>query len=84
MKSETLLRAILPDVLIDNFDVVNFEKTDVRFDIWFDEKKVQMYEDKQPLGLITRMAAKVVAFTMLQYFNLLNHKPIGQVKYAMF
>ena len=32
MKSETLLRAILPDVLIDNFDVINFEKTDVRFD----------------------------------------------------
>lgn len=40
MKSEQLLRAILPDVLIDNFDVVNFEKTDSRFDIWLDEKKV--------------------------------------------
>ena len=39
---------------------------------------------KQPPGLFTRMAAKVAAFTMLQYFNLLNHKPIGQVKYALF
>lgn len=40
MKAEQLLRAILPDVLIDNFEVVNFEKTDLRFDIWLDEKKV--------------------------------------------
>ena len=31
MKTEQLLRAILPDVLIDNFDVVSFEKTDQRF-----------------------------------------------------
>ena len=44
MKSEQLLRAILPDVLIGNFDVVNFEKTDSRFDIWLDEKKVMLKE----------------------------------------
>ena len=53
MKSETLLRAILPNVLIDNFDVVNFEKTDVRFDIWLDEKKVQMREDKHNSDIIS-------------------------------
>lgn len=46
MNPEELLRVILPDVLIDNFDIVNFEKTDIRFDIWLDEKKVQMREDK--------------------------------------
>lgn len=46
MKTNELLRAILPDVLIDNFDVNNFEKTDTRFDIWLDEKKVQLREDK--------------------------------------
>ena len=39
---------------------------------------------KKPAGLFTRMAAKVAAFTMLQYFNHLNHRPIGQVKYALF
>jgi hypothetical protein len=33
---------------------------------------------------LARMAAKVAAFTMLQYFNLINQKPIGQVKYALF
>ena len=42
-----LLRAILPDVLIDNFDVANFEKTDSRFDIYLDEKKVMLREDKK-------------------------------------
>ena len=48
----TLLRAILPDVLIDNFDVVNFEKTDFRFDIWLDEKKVLLKEDRQDVDII--------------------------------
>lgn len=46
-----LLRAILPDVLIDNFDVANFEKTESRFDIWLDEKKVMMREDKNKFTL---------------------------------
>ena len=48
-----LLRAILPDVLIDNFDVVNFEKTDTRFDIYLDEKKVMMHEDKNSRSVIS-------------------------------
>lgn len=39
---------------------------------------------KKPSGLFARMAAKVAAFTMLQYFNLINHRPIGQIKYALF
>ena len=46
MKPEELLRGSLPDVLIDNFDVDRFEKTDDRFDIWLDEKKVQLRDDK--------------------------------------
>ena len=40
MKADDLLRAILPDVLIDNFDVVSFDKTDTRFDIWLDEQSL--------------------------------------------
>ena len=52
MKPELLLRAILPDVLIDNFDVVNFEKTSDRFDIFLDEKKVQLQEDKCNANII--------------------------------
>ena len=39
MKPERLLRAILPDVLIDNFDIVNFEKSADRFDIKKKKKK---------------------------------------------
>ena len=52
MKQDKLLRAILPDVLIDNFDVNNFEKTDTRFDIWLDEKQVQLREDKYNKSVI--------------------------------
>ena len=47
MKPERLLRAILPDVLIDNFDIVNFDKSADRFDIYLDEKKVQLKEDRK-------------------------------------
>ena len=42
MKPDQLLRAILPEVLIDNFDIERFEKSDSRFDIWLDEKKEQL------------------------------------------
>ena len=38
-ETRQLLRAILPDVLIDNFDIVNFDKSADRFDIYLDEKK---------------------------------------------
>ncbi len=55
MNHTQLLRAILPDVLIDNFDVVKFEKTDTRFDIWLDEKKVQMREDKKNSSVISTL-----------------------------
>lgn len=34
-----LLKAMLPEALMENFDVVRFEKTADRFDIWLDEKK---------------------------------------------
>lgn len=53
MEKTDLLRAILPDVLIDNFDVVNFEKTETRLDIYLDEKKVQMREDKKSGNVIS-------------------------------
>lgn len=46
MKGANILRDILPEVLVDNFDIDHYEKTDSRFDIWLDEKKVQMREDR--------------------------------------
>lgn len=53
MTPDKLLRAILPDVLIDNFDIDRFEKSDTRFDIWLDEKKVQLREDKYDRNVIS-------------------------------
>lgn len=53
MKPDQLLRAILPDVLIDNFDIDRFEKSDTRFDIWLDEKKEQLREDKYNNNIIS-------------------------------
>ena len=52
MKLEQLLRAILPDVFIDNFDIVSFDKSVDRFDIYLDEKKVHLREDKYNSDII--------------------------------
>ncbi len=38
---------------------------------------------KQPTGLFTRTAAKIAALTVLQYVNFVNHRQLGQVKYAL-
>ena len=35
-------------------------------------------------GLFTRIIGKISAFTVLQYINKINNKPIGQVKHALF
>ena len=53
METIKILRAILPDVLIDNFEVVDFEKTDTRFDIWLEEKKVLRREDVEVGSVIS-------------------------------
>ena len=53
MKPNQLLRAILPEVLIDNFDIERFEKSETRFDIWLDEKKEQLREDKYNKDIIS-------------------------------
>lgn len=38
---------------------------------------------KQSCGLFTRMAAKIVAMTFMQYVNYANHRPIGKIKYSL-
>lgn len=53
MKTEKVLSAILPEVLVENFDVVTVDKTAERIDIYFDEKKVQMREDKRNPSVIS-------------------------------
>ena len=53
MKPDQLLRAILPEVLIGNFDIERFEKGDTRFDICLDDKKEQLREDKYNKNIIS-------------------------------
>lgn len=65
MKPEQLLRAILPSVIIDNFDIDKFEKTETRFDIWLDEKKVQMRDDKNN--------SDVIAYGFGEYHNIQDY-----------
>lgn len=38
---------------------------------------------KETIGLFTRIIGKISAFTILQYINYKNNKPIERVKYAL-
>lgn len=38
---------------------------------------------KQTLGLFTRIIGNISAFTVLQYINYVNNRPVGRVKYAL-
>ena len=38
---------------------------------------------KQTIGLFTRIIGKISAFTVLQYINYVNNRPVGRVKYAL-
>ncbi|HRF67685.1 MAG TPA: hypothetical protein PK430_00530 [Muribaculum sp.] len=69
MKSDQLLRAILPEVLIDNFDIERFEKSDTRFDIWLAEKKEQLREDKYNKNIISYGFGVVLNSTILKIIN---------------
>ena len=66
MKTDQLLREILPSVIVDNFDVENFEKTEERFDIWLSEKKVQVREDGKNGGSCYSQNGDAVTVLMWQ------------------
>ena len=52
MEQIDILREVLPAEIVDNFDIVRYEKTDDRFDIWFDEKKIQEESDARNDAII--------------------------------
>lgn len=39
--------------------------------------------NEQVDGIFTRILGKISAFTILQYINHINNKPIGRLKYAL-
>lgn len=52
MELTDILRELLPSEIVDNFDIVRYEKTADRFDIWFDEKKIQCEADADNSDII--------------------------------
>ena len=47
-------------MLIGNFDIVNFDKSADRFDVYLDEKKVQLKEDKTNTDIIPMVLVSIV------------------------
>ncbi len=39
---------------------------------------------KQSCGLFTQITSKIAAMTFMQHANFMNHRPICQIKYALF
>lgn len=52
MELTEILRELLPQEIVDNFDIVKYEKTKETFDIWFDEKKIQEQSDAENENII--------------------------------
>ncbi len=52
MEHTDILREFLPPEIVDNFDIVKYEKTKETFDIWFDEKKIQEESDAENEDII--------------------------------
>ncbi|MCH5229689.1 MAG: hypothetical protein J1F12_06830 [Muribaculaceae bacterium] len=51
MELRKVLRTKLVEVLVDNFDITDVNKTDDRFDIWMEEKNEQIYMRINTTGL---------------------------------
>ena len=66
--------------LIDNFDIVNFDKSADRFDIYLDEKKVQLKEDKTNPDIISYgfgasiVQSKTILFVVAPYLHVRKRK----------
>ena len=43
----------LPEVLLENFDIDNIEKTSDRFDIWMDERNEKMSQDRYNKNIVS-------------------------------
>ena len=48
-----------------------------------DQFMIERNYAKAYMGYFTRILAKIASFTILQYINLINGKPIGRVKHAL-
>ena len=53
MELRKVLRTILPEVLVDNFDITDVNKTEDRFDIWMEERNEQLFEDKYNRDIVS-------------------------------
>ena len=48
-----ILSAILPEILVENFDIVDFQKSVDRFDVWMDEKRVLTKENRSNPNIVS-------------------------------
>lgn len=53
MKELRILRALLPSVLVDYFELTNIEETPTRYDLWLEEKAMLSKEDRRNSSIVS-------------------------------
>ena len=59
------------------------KRLETNFSQFTDQFNIMRNYAKDYQGFFTRIISKVSAFTVSQYINKINHKPIGRIKYAL-
>ena len=59
------------------------KRVETDFSQFTDQFNIMRNYAKQHVGFFTRIISKVSAFTVSQYLNLINNRPIGRIKYAL-
>lgn len=59
------------------------KRVETDFSQFTDQFNIMRNYAKQHIGFFTRIISKVSAFTVSQYLNSINNRPIGRIKYAL-
>ena len=59
------------------------KRVETDFSQFTDQFNIMRNYAKQHVGFFTRIISKVSAFTVSQYLNSINNRPIGRIKYAL-
>ena len=73
---------LLQHTMPDDYQRIR-KRVEVVFSQLVDQFSIRKNYTKSQMGLFTRIISKVTLFTMLQYINLMNNKPLSQMRYTL-
>lgn len=73
---------LLQHTMPDDYQRIR-KRVEVVFSQLVDQFAIRKNYAKSQIGLFARIISKVTLFTMLQYINLMNNKPLSQMRYTL-